>query len=365
MLAVSRRDLIKGVVPAAAGLIAQAPSAASAATKTARMVLGCQRAPTDARALAFFKRHAVDHICGYPANKDAREGWTKDALSRLRDLCQSHGVSLDMLEFPFMASNAIDATARKAIMLGREPERQREIDEACEIVRNCAAAGIPAVKYNLNLLGVLRTEPTPGRGGSQRGTWRLSEARQDSETLAGRVTEQQAWERITHFLERVVPVAEEYRVRLACHPHDPGAPPSGFRGVALVLGTVEGLRRFVSIRESPYHGLNFCVGSVAEMLQNPATEVYDVIREFGARGKLFNIHFRNIVGRRDAFAETYPDEGDLDMLRVMTTLKQVDYPYMVMPDHMPTHPDDPGGHQAFAFGYGYIKGMIQAVNALG
>lgn len=212
---------------------------------------------------------------------------------------------------------------------------------------------------------MLRTEPTPGRGGSQRGTWRLDEARQDAPTLAGSVTEAQSWERITHFLERIVPVAEEYRVRLACHPHDPGAPAAGFRGVALVLGTVEGLRRFVSIRESPYHGLNFCVGSVAEMLQNPATEVYDVIREFGARGRLFNIHFRNIVGRRDAFAETYPDEGDLDMLRVMTTLKQVDYPYMVMPDHKPAHPDDPGSHQAFGFGYGYIKGMIQAVSALG
>ena len=47
-------------------------------------------------------------------------------------------------------------------------------------------------------------------------------------TESGRVTEQQAWERITHFLERVVPVAEEFRVRLACHPHDPGAPPSDF-----------------------------------------------------------------------------------------------------------------------------------------
>jgi mannonate dehydratase len=42
----------------------------------------------------------------------------------------------------------------------------------------------------------------------------------------------------------------------------------------------------------------------------------------------------------------------------------VDYGYMVMPDHMPTHPDDPGGHQAFAFAYGYIKAMIQAVDTL-
>ncbi len=40
------------------------------------------------------------------------------------------------------------------------------------------------------------------------------------------------WERITYFLERVVPVASEARVRIACHPHDPGMPrPDGWRGV--------------------------------------------------------------------------------------------------------------------------------------
>jgi mannonate dehydratase len=37
---------------------------------------------------------------------------------------------------------------------------------------------------------------------------------------------------------------------------------------------------------------------------------------------------------------------------------------MVMPDHVPRHPDDPDGHQAFAFGYDYITALIQAVDAL-
>ncbi len=365
MPSVSRRELFLGAIPAAAALAAPSRDASNAAVRRARMVVGCQRAPTDEQALMFFKRHAVDHICGYPPRGDSRESWSAEALSRLRERCESHGVALAMVEFPFMGSNPITPTARKAIMLGREPDRQREIDEVCEIVRSCARAGIPAAKYNLNLLGVLRTAPTAGRGGSSYSTWRLSEARQEPPlTEAGRVPEDVAWERITWFLERVVPVAEEYRVRLACHPHDPGVPPSGFRGVARVLGTVEGLRRFVSIRESPYHGLNFCLGTVSEMLQDPAREACDVVREFGARGKIFNFHFRNIRGRRDAFQEVFPDEGDVDLVRVMRVLKQVDYAYMVMPDHMPRHPDDPGGYQAFAFGYGYIKAMIQAVDAL-
>jgi mannonate dehydratase len=36
-----------------------------------------------------------------------------------------------------------------------------------------------------------------------------------------------------------------------------------------VLGTVDGLKRFLTIQENPYHGLNFCQGTVSEMLANP------------------------------------------------------------------------------------------------
>ncbi len=130
-----------------------------------------------------------------------------------------------------------------------------------------------------------------------------------------------------------------------------------------VLGTVDGMKRFVEIAESPYHGLNLCLGTTAEMLQNPGEEIHDVIRHFGTRRKIFNIHFRNIRGRRDSFQEVFPDEGDMDMWKVMQTLREVDYPYMVMPDHMPSHADDPQGLQAFAFGYGYITALIQAAGA--
>jgi mannonate dehydratase len=37
---------------------------------------------------------------------------------------------------------------------------------------------------------------------------------------------------------------------------------------------------------------------------------------------------------------------------------------MIMPDHMPQTVGDANGRQAFAFGYGYIKALIQAVDAL-
>ena len=358
------------VVPAdaVAGQGAPAPG------RSAGPVLGCQRAPTDLRRLQHFKRHGVDHVCGYPDNEADPVSWTTESLTGLRERCAAQGVSLDMVQFPMLSSASIDrmtaqhdmnpqlvAGLGKAIMLGKDPERQREIEFAQTIVRNCARAGIPAIKYNMNLLGVLRTADTPGRGGTRYSTWRLADAKEDPPlTAAGVVSADAAWERITYFLERVVPVATEYKVRLACHPHDPGVPPRGFRGVVRVLGTVEGMKRFVDIASSPFHGLNLCLGTTAEMLQDPGREIHDVIRYFGERKKIFNIHFRNIRGRRDDFQETFPDEGDMDMVAVMRTLKEVGYSYMVMPDHLPRHDDDPRGDQAFAFGYGYIKALLQA-----
>jgi mannonate dehydratase len=138
-------------------------------------------------------------------------------------------------------------------------------------------------------------------------------------------------------------------------------PRTGFRGVDRVLGTVDGLKKFVSIAESPYHGLNFCQGTVSEMLQDPGKEILEVIRYFGQRRKIFNVHFRNIRGKRDKFVETYPDEGDVNFVKAIKVYKEVGYPYMMMPDHMPQHRLDPGGHQAFFFAYGYIRALIQAM----
>jgi mannonate dehydratase len=183
-------------------------------------------------------------------------------------------------------------------------------------------------------------------------------------TRAGRVNADMFWERITYFLDRIVPVANENKIRMACHPHDPGVPPEGYQGVTRVLGTVDGLKRLVSIRESPYHGLNFCQGTVSEMLADPGKEIFDVIRYFGSRGKIFNVHFRNIRGHRDEFQEVYPDEGDVDFVKAIQLYKEIGYSYLLMPDHVPEAPGDSNGLQSFAFCYGYIRALIQAVDQM-
>lgn len=324
------------------------------------MVVGCQRASTDAH-LNLLNRHGVKHANGYP-EQGPGGSFELDAMERLVERGKKNGVSIDMIQFP-LPSSYIARAPMPNIMMGKSPERDKEIDRCCQIIRNAAKAGIPSIKYNMSILGVLSTEPTIGRGGVRQRTWVYSKAKQDPPlTEAGPSPEPVMWERITYFLTRVAPVAQEYKVRIACHPHDPGVPKSGFRGVDRVLGTVDGLKKFVSIAENPYHGLNFCQGTVSEMLQDPGKEIFDVIRYFGQRKKIFNVHFRNIKGRRDDFTETYPQDGDVNFFRAMQVYKEVGYPYMMMPDHMPTHPSDPGGDQAFSFAYGYITALIQAVS---
>jgi mannonate dehydratase len=260
------------------------------------MKVGTQHGHSDGilRACAAF---GVNNICsGLPSVK-MDEAWSVDGLSRLREVVASHGLSLDMVPLP-MSSSEISRAEMPAIYLGASPERDRNIDDICQMIRNCARAGIMQVKYNFTLIGIPRSGTVPGRGRSRYSEFVYERARQDPPlTIAGKVDADTYWERITYFLERVVPVAEEYKVKMGCHPQDPGVPKgTGWRGVDAVLGSPDGLKKFVSVKESPYHGLNFCQGTVSEQLDKPGEQIFDVIRYFGTRKKIFSVHFRNIEG---------------------------------------------------------------------
>jgi mannonate dehydratase len=296
----------------------------------------------------------VHNICSGLPSRTLDANWSVEGLNKLRERVESHGIRLEMVPLP-LSSSPIARAEYPDILMGRSPQRDKAIDDICQMIRNCAKAGIPAVKYNMSILGVVRTEATKGRGG------------QDPPlTEAGPVPADVYWERITYFLNKVIPVANEEKIRMACHPHDPGMPQGkGWRGVETVLGNVEGLKRFVSIQESPFHGLNFCQGTVSEMLAKPGKEIYDVIRYFGSRGKIFNVHFRNIKGGFLDFQEVLPDEGDVNMLQAARVYKEVGYNGMLMPDHVPKIEGDTGGRQAFAFGYGYIRAILQVIQSEG
>jgi mannonate dehydratase len=341
--------------------VAGLPIAAAPADKPAgRMKLGTQHQSSN-EILKVLAALGVSHICSDLPSAKFDDAWSVSGLTALRERVESFGITLESVPLP-MSSSYITKAENPDIMLGRSPERDREIDNICQMIVNCKAAGIPMVKYNLTILGVVRSEPTIGRGGAKYSTFVYDKAKQDPPlTEAGPVSADMMWERITYFLNRVVPVATENKVRMACHPHDPGMPEQqGFRGVHRVLGSVAGLKRFIEIQPSPYHGLNFCQGTVSEMLQDPAREIFDVIRYFGTRKKIFNVHFRNIHGTFLNFQETFPDAGDIDLVKALKVYQEVGYDGMLMPDHVPVIEGDTGGRQAFAFAYGYIRGLMQS-----
>jgi len=365
-----RRTFFSGAGVAAASAVpgAAAPRKASVRLPPLKARLGHQMNSTlNESNCKWASRYGLEALCAKPEIKDPERLYpTVEELSRMLDMAHKHKLKVEIIDSPLLQSTYIDQEKHAAIMLGQSPERDHEIEAIQTTLKNCAAAGIRTLKYNMSILGVPRNaETVPGRGDTVYGKWNLKEALAENRPLtrAGRVNEDEYWERIEYFLARVVPAANQYKVRIACHPEDPGMPPEGFQGIQNPLCAVSGLKKFVTLHESPYHGLTFCQGTVTEGLTHPNEEIGDVIRWFGSRKKIFNVHFRNIRGGRDNFvAEIFPDEGDVDFVKALKVYREVGYEDLLMPDHAPRVPGDEehGSRENFAFEFGYIRGLIQA-----
>lgn len=321
--------------------------------------------PYSPQNLQFLCQMGVRHVDTAPSTGLGIEEdghWHADALCRLREEVESYGIELAALHLP-LTSAGIEKQVWPHIMLGT-PERDRDIEQVCRSIEAAAQAGITTLLYNLAILPVVRGARSPGRGGTTYSHFDYDELRDDPPHPIGPVSAEDAWERIAYFVERVIPVAEEYGVRMGCHQHDPGFPAGvGYRGIERVLGSIEGVKRFIDLHPSPYHGLNFCQGTVAEMCSSP-DEVYDAIRYFGSRGRIFWVHFRNIRGGYLRFDEVFPDEGDVDMCKAIRAYRDVGYDGVLVPDHVPhSSLDTRIGHRARAFCLGYIRGLIQMVES--
>jgi len=366
-----RRDF--GKVVAGVALLPSGPAqkpgrpGISGASRKAMMHVGCQSGDTSQESLEFKARHGVFHIDGGSPRVIDGVGWDlADSLAK-KEACEKYGIRLEAYHLP-LSSAGIDKQAYPNIMLGKSPERDREIDIIQQMIEVAGKTGVRLLNYNTTILPVLRTGRTsdPARGNALYSTWNYQEAlkRNDPRTIAGEVPADQIFERVAYLLDRILPVAEEWKVQLGNHIPDPPTHP-GYRGVTRWNSpeVFAGIKRFAQMYRSPSHGFNLCLGSVASGLRDPGTDILPIIKYLGERKQIFNVHFRNIKGGWDQFKEVYPDNGDMDLYQVARALRDVQYPYMLMPDHVPVHSDRASSLQAFAFCYGYIKAMIQAVNS--
>ncbi|MFC1694254.1 mannonate dehydratase [Candidatus Latescibacterota bacterium] len=288
------------------------------------------------------------------------KGWDINEILQWKDKCREYDITLEGLVLPYRAINRPNVPN---FMLGNFDKGERETDIFNECIRVASKAGMRLLLLSLKDHENVSTSAGIGRGEYSSRRFNLKEAleKKPPNYYDTPLTEEQNWERITFFLERVIPVATEYKVQIANHPCDPWLPP-GFRGIDRVLGGFEGFKKYIEICPSPYHGLLLCLGCFAEACDNPATEVYDHVKYFAERKKIFWVHYRNITGSKNNFMEVFPDEGVVDMFRVAKVLYDAGYPYALDPDHYPRHPDDKGRYQSGAYQYGYINAMIQAVS---
>jgi len=330
------------------------------------MYIGEQLNDLSDRKLTWVAQLGVEHIAVNSTRGTAIENedgtWNVQGIKDTQARLGEFGITMDVLTLDLQSTYM--TKQRYPSIMQALPQRDADIEIIKQNVRAAGEAGVPCLKYNLNFLGVPRTGRMPGRGGALYSHFDINKWTDHTLTEAGPISEERAWEAITYFLEQVVPVAEKAGVRLACHPHDPAVPrDTGLRGVHCVLGTVDGLKKFIDIAPSAYNGFNFCQGTVAEMLEHPATEVFDVIRYLGERKKIFMVHFRNIKGGFLNFVEVYPDNGDVDFYASMRLYKELGYQGMFLPDHVPHSDVDPDNERQHSFCLGYIRALIQVVNS--
>ena len=377
MKKLKRRKLLKIVSGSSLGMFAfgSMPSCSSSqfASTTLRpkkpvlMKVGCQHGGTGKANLEYWARHGVFNVDGGSPKFIEGVGWDlEDSLAK-KEACEKYGISLDAYHLP-LTSAGIDRVKVPNIMLGKSPERDREIEMIQQMIQVAAKSEVRLLLYNTTIHRVLRTGRTldPKRGNASYSTWNYAEAIKKNEpnTIAGQVSIDEMYERITYLLDRILPVAEEFKVKLGNHIADPPTP-LGYRGISRWNSphVFEGIKRFAQLYDSPYHGFNLCLGSTAEGLEDPKTEILPIIKWVGERNQIFNIHLRNIIGGWNNFMEVYPDNGDMDFVAIIRALRDVGYSGMVMPDHIPRHDDPASGLQGHAFAFGYIKALLQAVNS--
>lgn len=369
-ITIKRRNFFKTLTAGSLGTLAfgcapEAPAKKIVEKKKVLMKVGCQHGGTGKENLEFLARHGVFHMDAGAPKYIEGVGWDlEDSLAK-REACEKYGISIDAYHLP-LSSAGISKVSTPNIMLGKSPERDKEIEIIQQMIEVASKSGVKLLLYNTIIHEILRTgyTPDPTRGNARYSTWNYEEAlkRNEPKTIAGDVSIDEVYERITYLLDRLLPVAEEFNVKLGNHIADPPAP-VGYRGITRWNSpdVFEGIKRFAQLYDSPSHGFNLCLGSVAEGLKDPKTEIIPIIKWVGERNQIFNIHMRNIKGGWNNFQEVYPDNGDMDFVEVVRALRDVGYSGMVMPDHIPRHDDPASGLQGHAFAFGYNKALIQAV----
>ncbi|MCH7661972.1 MAG: mannonate dehydratase, partial [Euryarchaeota archaeon] len=231
------------------------------------------------------------------------------------------------------------------VQLG-QPGRDEYIEQYQSFLRNLGKLGIGVSCYDFHPANTYTTAHVKRRGYTAR-EFNLEDFRNkiEKQRFDREYSAEEIWDSYTYFMKAVLPVAEEAGVSLALHPDDP--PVAKMNGVAKLFTHYDGYRRAEEIAAgSRYWGLTFCVGTWSEGGDRMGKDVFAMIRDFGRRGKILGVHFRNVSSPLPHFVETFPDDGYMDMYQVMKALREVRFAGTIVPDHVPQLEGDTGIRRA-------------------
>ncbi len=303
---------------------------------------------------------------GWGLAGDPNKLWTYEELAALKSEINAAGLELEAIE------NFDPAHWHDVLLDG--PKKTEQLENLKALIRNVGRAGIPFFGYNFSLAGVAGRVKGPFARGEAEAVgmdgpyekpipkgmvWNMVyDAGAPTGTMPP-TTHEQLWGRLKDFLDVIIPVAEEAGVTLAAHPDDPPTPT--VRGTPRLVYQPSMYQRLIDLKPSSRNGLEFCLGSLAEMTEG---DIYDVVNTYSRQGKIAYIHFRNVRGKVPTYRETFVDEGDIDMLRVIGILKQNGFNGVLIPDHAPQMSCAAPWHAGMAFALGYMKAAMQACEAV-
>ena len=287
--------------------------------------------------------------------------WTAEELISIRGEIEKHGLLLEAIE------NFDPAHWHDVLLDG--PLKKFQMDNLKQMIRNIGNAGIPIMGYNFSIAGVAgRIKGRFARGDAEAVgvdgclntpmpagmVWNMIYDRQAKGDPLVSITSDQLWHRLAEFLHEVLPVAESAGVRMAAHPDDP--PFETVRGQPRLVYQPRLFQRLLDIKPSPSNMLEFCVGTLAEMTEG---DIYEVVDQYSRQGKIGYVHLRNVRGKVPSYQETFIDDGDVDIIRVLRILKKNKYDGVIIPDHAPQMSCDAPCHAGMAYALGYLRAALQ------
>ena len=300
---------------------------------------------------------------GWGQAGDPDKLWSLEELKALRSAVEAEGLKLEAIE------NFDPAHWHDVLLNG--PKRTQHLDNVKAIVRRLGQAGIPIMGYNFSIAGVCgRVTGKFARGGAASVgmdgpldtpmplgmAWNMVYDPQAPRGTLPSITHDELWRRLNDFLAEIVPVAEEAGVKLAAHPDDPPMP--SMRSQPRLVYQPALYQQLLDLKPSSANCLEFCLGSLAEMTEG---NIYETVDQYSRQGKLAYVHFRNVTGKVPYYKETFVDDGDIDMLRVLRILKQNGYDGVLIPDHTPQMTCEAPWHAGMAYAMGYMRAALQSL----